>query len=125
MKQANQGAETSDLYSTRLRVKNKRRAAAFGFKGPGQRGALVPGRMGKNGDQLQRLFQEDADVFIVQHWREIKPSVIELMRSLAIAKSVMSGNEIWYGVVDGQDSERLRVAYANKFQGRRSGKGRK
>lgn len=110
------GGETSDLYTTRLRIKGKRHAAAFAFKGPGQRGPLVPGRMGKNGDQLQRLFEEDADVFIVQHWREIKPSVIDLMRRLAVAKSVSTGQPIWYGVVDGQDSERLRAAYSSKFK---------
>lgn len=119
------GGETSDLYSTRLRIKNVRRAAAFGFKGPGQPGALVPGRMGKNGDQLQRLFQEEADVFFVQHWREIRPSVIDLMRSLAIAKSVTTGKPIWYGIIDGQDSERLRTAYPGKFKTRRKLKKRR
>ena len=110
------GGETSDLYSTRLKVGGKRKAVAFGFKGPGQPGALVPGRMGKNGDQIQRLFQEEADVFFVQHWREIKPSVIDQMRALAVAKSVTTGRPIWYGIIDGQDSERLRLAYLKKFQ---------
>jgi hypothetical protein len=110
------GGETSDLYSTRIKIGGKRRGVAFGFKGPGQPGALVPGRMGKNGDQIQRLFQEDADVFFVQHWREIKPSVIDQMRALAIAKSVTTGRPIWYGIIDGQDSERLRLAYQSKFQ---------
>jgi hypothetical protein len=110
------GGEKSDLYSTRLRMNGTRRAAAFGFKGPGEKGALVPGRMGKNGDQMLRLFQEEADIFFVQHWREIKPSVIELMRNLAVAKSVMTGNRVWYGIIDGQDSERLRLAYPKKFQ---------
>jgi hypothetical protein len=103
------GGETSDLYSTRLRMNGKRVAAAFGFKGPGEKRALVPGRMGKNGDQMQRLFQEEADLFLVQHWRDIKPSVIELMRSLAVAKSVTTGKRVWYG-------ERLRQAYPSKFE---------
>jgi hypothetical protein len=71
--------------------------------------------MGKNGDQIQRLFQEDADVFFVQHWREIKPSVIDQMRALAIAKSVTTGRPVWYGIIDGQDSERLRLAYETSF----------
>jgi hypothetical protein len=114
------GGETSDLYSTRLRLNGKRHAAAFCFKGPGQAGALVPGRMGKNGDQMQRLFQEEADVFFVQHWRDIKPSVVELMRNLAIAKWSSTGRRIWYGIIDGQDSERLRLAYASKFEARRT-----
>jgi hypothetical protein len=110
------GGEKSDLYSTRLRVSGKRRAAAFAFKGPGQKGRLVLGRMGKNGDQALRLFQEEADVFIVQHWREIDSSVIDLMRRLAVAKSATNGQPLWYGVIDGQDSERLRLAYPSKFK---------
>ena len=74
--------------------------------------------MGKNGDQPQRLFQEEADVFFIQHWREIKSSVVELMRSLAIAKSVTTGRRVWYGIIDGQDSERLRLAYTASFEAR-------
>lgn len=88
------GGEKGDLYTTRLRIATKRLAAAFAFKGPGEKRKLVPGRMGKNGDQAQRLFQEEADVFLVQHWREIDSSVIELMRSLAVAKSVTTGKRI-------------------------------
>lgn len=113
------GGEKSDLYSTRLRIDGRRRAVAFGFKGPGQRGRLVPGRMGKNGDQALRLFHEEADVFIVQHWREIDSSVIDLIRRLAVAKSATTGQQIWYGIIDGQDSERLRRAYTTKFKASR------
>lgn len=113
------GGEKSDLYTTRLRLKGKRRAAAFAFKGPGQRQKLVPGRMGKRGDQALRLFQEDADVFIVQHWREIDPSVIDMLRQLAVAKSVMNGTRIWYGVIDGDDSQRLITAYSAHFRRKR------
>jgi len=97
-------------------MNGKRLAVAFGFKGPGEKRALVPGRMGKNGDQMLRLFQEEADVFFVQHWRDIKPSVIELMRNLAVAKWATTGKRVWYGIIDGQDSERLRLAYAPKFE---------
>ena len=110
------GGERSDLYSTRLLLKKaKRVTAAFGFKGPGQPGKLVIGRMGKNGDQLPRLFQEEADVFFVQHWREIDLSVLDLMRNLAVAKSVTTGKQICYGVIDGHDSERLMREYPAKF----------
>jgi hypothetical protein len=109
------GGEKSDLCTTRIRLNDKRLAAAFAFKGPGERGKLVPGRMGKNGDQAPRLFQEDADVFLVQHWREIDPSVIDLLRSLAVAKAVTTGKRIWYGVIDGHDSLRLCQAYPVQF----------
>lgn len=118
------GGEKSDLYTTRLRVGGKRIGAAFAFKGPGQKGKLVPGRMGKNGDQMPRLFQEDAEVFWVQHWREIDASVIDLMRSLAVAKSVTTGQRVLYGTIDGWDSERLRTAYSTKFVAKRASRKR-
>jgi hypothetical protein len=109
------GGENSDLYSTRVIVAGKRRRAAFAFKGPGYKGKLVPGKMGKNGDQLQRMFRQAADVFFVQHWREISDSVPELMQKLAREKSVSTGRPVWYGIIDGQDSQRLRKAYPKKF----------
>jgi hypothetical protein len=109
------GGETNDLFTTRVRINGKRKAAAFGFKGPGLRGKLNPGRMGKNGDQIQRLFQSPADLFIVQHWREIDEAVLQQMQQLAVAKSVLTGSEILYGVIDGQDSRRIYEAYKSKF----------
>ncbi|MDB5418297.1 MAG: hypothetical protein JWP50_1716 [Phenylobacterium sp.] len=111
------GGEKSDLFTTRLQVGGRREAAAFAFKGPGQSGKLTMKRMGKNGDQGPRLFHEAASVFLVQHWREIDAQVVDLMRSLAIAKSVMLlGQTVWYGVIDGQDSSRLVRAYPDKFK---------
>ncbi len=107
--------ENADLYTSRLVIGGKRVTAAFAFKGPGQPGKLTPGRMGKNGDQAQRMFQLDADVFIAQHWREIDPSVVDTMRTFAVNKSIATGKLIRYGVIDGQDSERVRQAYPKKF----------
>jgi hypothetical protein len=107
--------ETSDLYSSHASMKGKRRAVAFAFKGPGLKGKLVPGKMGRNGDQIQRLFREDADIYIAQHCRQIDPSVVQQMQAHAVARSVLTGNLIYYGVIDGTDSERLRLAYPAAF----------
>jgi len=109
------GGETSDLYSSHARVKGKRQRIAFAFKGPAKKGKLVPGMMGKNGDQIQRLFQEDADIYIVQYHGQIDPSVVRQMQALALARWATTGNQIFYGVIDGTDSERLRLAYPNEF----------
>jgi hypothetical protein len=110
------GGEKNDLHTTRLRLKNSRLGAAFAFKGPGKKAKkLVPGMMGKNGDQIQRLFQTDAEVFFVQYWREIDESVLEQMRSFAVVKSIADGNRVYYGVIDGTDSYRLYRAYPNDF----------
>lgn len=98
------GGETSDLYTTRLRVGGGRKAAAFGFKGKALKGVLTPARMGKNGDQIPRLFQEDADVFIVQYAGQIAGSVMQQMAVYAQHKSLATGRTIFYGTMSGQDS---------------------
>lgn len=110
------GGEKNDLLTTHLIINGKRMPAAFAFKGPGTRGALVPGKMGKNGDQIQRLFESCAEVFFIQYGDEIRESVTEQMQQLAIAKSAMFGNKkILFGVIDGADSNRLFEAYKEMF----------
>jgi hypothetical protein len=111
------GGEKNDLLSTRLIYKGRRRRVAFAFKGPGKGGTLVPGKMGKNGDQLQRLFDSTADFYLVQHWNRIAESVPELMELIASTTSFREDREIFYGIVDGADSARLVVAYPKQFGG--------
>jgi hypothetical protein len=110
------GGEGNDLFTTRLQVGGKRKATAFAFKGPGKKGKLTPGKMGKNGDQIQRLFRSSAEVFIVQYWSEIDESVLEQMKYFAIAKSALEESSIMYGIIDGADSARIVAAYPKAFQ---------
>ena len=65
--------------------------------------------MGKNGDQIQRLFDSPADVFFVQYEGEIKESIIKQMEAFARIKLVLS-SEILYGTIDEADTRRLRLA---------------
>ena len=109
------GGELADLVSTRVVYKGKRIGAVFAFKGPGQRGPLVPGKMGKNGDQISRMYMLDGGLFVVQYVGEVKPSINHLMQSLALAKSAMTGDAIYYAVIDGIDSHRLLRAYSASF----------
>lgn len=109
------GGERNDLLSTRLLLQGRRRTVAFAFKGPGTKGRLTPGKMGKNGDQIQRLFHSPAEIFLVQFWREIEETVLEQMRALATAKSATSGKKVWFGIIDGYDSRRIYEAYRDKF----------
>jgi hypothetical protein len=113
------GGEQRDLSSTKVRLGGKRKATAFAFKGPGRKGKLVPGGMGKNGDQIQRLFRCPADVFLVQYWAEIDDSVVEQLEQFARIKSYFEGRRIWYGVIDGSDSARLIQAYRTNFASKR------
>jgi hypothetical protein len=110
------GGELFDLASMRVMMNGRRIPAVMAFKGPGMKGSLVPGKMGKNGDQIPRMFLGDGRLFVVQYWRDIKPSVDSLMRSMAIDKSNATGEKIYYAVVDGVDSHRLYQAYQSKFK---------
>ena len=42
-------------------------------------------------------------------------SVLKQMEMLAAAKSLLAGGEILYGVIDGEDSNRLWESYKNRF----------
>jgi|GEM_PF-499267 len=110
------GGETDDLFSTRLVIRRERKSVAFGLKGRGTTGILTPRKMGKRGDQIQRLFRAPADVFIVQYGGQIDESIIEQMKYMAIAKSVSEQREIYFGVIDGQDTLRIIGSYPDFFR---------
>jgi hypothetical protein len=110
------GGETDDLYSTRLSVGGRRISVAIALKGKATKGILTPKKMGKNGDQIQRLFRSPAQVFLIQYHGSIDQSVIEQMRTFAIVKSLATGQRIYFGVIDGSDSQRLVSAYPKKFK---------
>jgi hypothetical protein len=109
------GGEKNDLYTSHVRIKGKRYATAIGLKGPAKKPPLTPGKMGANGDQIQRLFDADAQVFLVQFEGEISESVVQQVRKLAVAKSVEDHRTVFYGVIALEDSYRLRMKYKTEF----------
>jgi len=109
------GGETDDLFSTRIKIRGKRLAVAFGLKGKGTTGILTPKKMGKRGDQTQKLFRSPADVYIVQYHGQIDQSITEQMEKFAMAKSAAEGRKIYYGVIDREDTARLIAAYSGLF----------
>ena len=109
------GGEISDLYSNNIVLENVRRRVAFAFKGPGTKGSLTPGKLGKNGDQIQRLVESPADIYIIQYWRDIKESVISQFENLLQLKSNFTTRKLWFSVIDGYDSARLIKAYPEAF----------
>ena len=109
------GGESNDIFSVKLKARGRRQRAAFALKGPAKKGILVPAMMGKNGDQIQRLFGSPADVFFVQYEGEIAESVVTLMEQLAKARSLLGG-EILYGIIDRDDTYRLRLAFPKAFK---------
>lgn len=108
------GGEINDLSST-LRLGGETLRASFQFKGPAKQGKLTPAKLGKNADQIQRLFTSPAQVFFVQYHSEIADSVVMQMEAFATVKAIATGNVIHYGVIDGEDSARLYRAYPHCF----------
>jgi hypothetical protein len=108
------GGEKSDLFTTRLLLGTRKVRAAIAFKGKATKGKLVPAKMGKNGDQINRLFDEPAEVFLVVYPGQIDSAIISQMQAFAIGNA-LKGNRIFYGVVDGADISRLAEAYPNEF----------
>jgi hypothetical protein len=90
--------------------------AAFAFKGRGTKKKLTPRDMGKNGDQIQRLFMSPAKLFIVQHVGEIDESVVDQMYSAAVTRSYATGDQVYYGTINGGDTIRLMAAYPEAFR---------
>ncbi|OGG37801.1 hypothetical protein A2110_01790 [Candidatus Jorgensenbacteria bacterium GWA1_54_12] len=98
------GGEKSDLYSTRVQIrKGKRVATAIVFKGRATKGKLTPEKMGKRGDQIDRLFQSAAELFLVVYPGQIDESIVNQMHVFALAKATTSKSPIYYGVIDHDD----------------------
>lgn len=108
------GGERNDLYTNKLRFRGKRRAAAFALKGRATTGPLTPKKMGKNGDQLGRLFTSEAQLFFVVYHSKIDEVVTQQMRAYAVARAV-GGVRVYYCTVDGDDLARLIAAYPKEF----------
>jgi DNA-binding Lrp family transcriptional regulator len=108
------GGEVCDLYTGNIRHKGKRIATAFAFKGKATKGPLTPAKMGKNGDQVWRLFQAPARMFIIVYPRAIQESVIAEMRAHAVSRAQL-GEKIFYCAIGGGDFARLYQAYPNAF----------
>ena len=81
------GGEKSDFFTTRLMIGGKRMPAAFLLKGHGTKGKLTINKCGKKGDQILKLLDEPARVYIVQHVGEIDSDVIKLLEKLVAEKS--------------------------------------
>jgi hypothetical protein len=110
------GGERSDLYTTKFVFKGKRIQTAIAFKGKATSGKLVPAKMGKNGDQVGRLFSEPAQLFLVVYNGQIDSSVTSQMQAFAIATALGGNKKVYFGIVDGSDLGRLMAVYSTSFQ---------
>ncbi len=109
------GGEKSDFYTSKLIYKGKRISAACALKGKATQGILTPKKMGHNGDQIARLLTVAAQVFFIVYHSEVDESVIAQLQIFALGKA-LSGQKIYYCVIDGSDLNRLVQAYRNSFK---------
>ncbi|OPG14152.1 hypothetical protein B1L11_03715 [Microbispora sp. GKU 823] len=97
------GGERSDLYTSRVFARGRQVSAAWLFKGPGYPRAMDVKALGKNGDQIDRLFTEPAELLVLQHCHQIKPSLVGMMDSYAHDARCPR----CYMIIDGADTGRI------------------
>lgn len=101
------GGEASDLFSSRVVLNGRRISTAFLFKGPAKFHPMTPADLGKNGDQIGRLFSEPADLLVLQHCHEVTSAVRKQMRAYA----QQMGNPRRFCIIDGYDTLRILTAF--------------
>ena len=105
------GGEINDLYTANVVVYGGRVETAFLLKGNGLRKRKMEIRdCGSNGDQLVRLMDSPARLFIVQFVGNVSESVIRDIHG-KVETIRARGREAWYCIIDGQDTARLLRAY--------------
>lgn len=111
------GGETNDFFTNKLRIKGRRYSAAFALKGPGVGvSTMAPGKWGKRGNQIQKLVDTPAQIFILQFEGQIDEDSRTQLRKLTALKAREEGDSFYYGFIDRDDSLRLRKAYPNYFR---------
>lgn len=102
------GGEESDLFTTRLHVNGAQTSAAFLLKGPANFKPMTFAALGKNGDQIERLYKSPADLLVLQHCHTITSPVRSLMRAFA----TQLNNPRACLILDGYETLRLLKAYS-------------
>lgn len=105
--QVDWGGETSDLYSAQLMVDGRQVSSAWLLKGPGHPGPMTIAALGKRGDQMDRLSHEPAEVLVLQHHREIRSAVVNMMETYA--RDMRNPRRCM--ILDGADTARIFAAY--------------
>jgi len=99
--------EQSDLFSCNVSVTGKYMSAAFLFKGPARFSEMKMTHLGKNGDQIVRLFSEPAQLLVLQHCHNVSNAVRSTMRAFASRIHDLR----YFSIINGYDTLRLLSAY--------------
>jgi hypothetical protein len=104
-------AELDDIYTANVIINGSRHATAFMLKGPGIRTKEMDVKhCGSKGNQLVRLFDAPADLFIIQFIGRIAEMVIKDVEG-KVAALHGRGKQAHFLIMDGQDTARVLYAY--------------
>jgi hypothetical protein len=106
------GGEQNDIFTTRVVLNGRRVPAAFLLKGPAVKGRLTIAKCGKNGDQIQRLFESSAELFVIQFNGNIDERVVAEARQKVLFLRSQGYATACCAIVDGLESARLLAAYS-------------
>ncbi len=101
------GGENSDLFTNHIHINRQRLNAAFLLKGPSKFHPMTHKDLGKNGDQITRLYDEPASVYILQHCHSVTPAIYKTMVAFSSRFNKISN----FCIIDGFDTLRLLKAY--------------
>lgn len=101
------GGERSDAYTTQVSVDGERLRSAWLLKGKSVKRPMRVADLGKNGDQIDRLFSEPADFYVVQSNQQITSAVRNMLDIYAHDVRHPS----LYTILDGQDTARILIAH--------------
>lgn len=104
------GGETNDLFTSQIKISGRRIKAAFLLKGRGTKGKLTIAKCGHNGDQIVRLFDAPANLYIIQHVDEIDERVVRDLKE-KIELRIKKGEACQMCIIDGTDTARILKAY--------------
>jgi hypothetical protein len=105
------GGELNDLYTANLLINGARHETAFLLKGNGLRSRTMEIKhCGVNGDQILRLCNSPAKLFVVQFVGQISEAIVsDIEGKVRYARS--QGRDVRYCIMDGQDTARVLRAY--------------
>ncbi|MNJ11264.1 hypothetical protein D3C77_54330 [compost metagenome] len=105
---ADWGGEESDVLSANLIVAGQRQLGAFLLKGPSRFHEMKPTDLGKNADQLYRLFNIPAQIYAIQHCHKIGAAVRKQAQAFAFTQNLTTPCRICF--IDGVSTAQLLLA---------------
>lgn len=97
------GGERSDLYTSRLFIDGTPVSSAWLLKGPSFDRPMTIAALGKQGDQIDRLYSEPAELLVLQHCHQVRTEVVNMMETYAWDMRRLRR----FMILDGSDTARI------------------